>query len=82
MVTLVPMTAESVVKDLWKKLKSPKRKQEVKQFLRDVRDGKVATTKRECLAAAKRKFGLDIDWSVILPLIIQYLPLLLSLLGK
>ena len=69
------------LKVLWKRLRFPKRKLEVKQFLRDVRDGKVGTTKKACLAEAKRRFGLDLDWSVILPLIIQYLPVLLSLLG-
>lgn len=70
---------EAEVKLLWRPLK-PARRAEVKKFLREIPSGIYGTGRRDVMRTAKQKFGPTLDWATILPLLLKYLPMLLSLL--
>ena len=64
----------------WKAIRGRLRRKEVAMFLRNIAYGGWGHTKRDILASAKKEFGMDLDWKVILPVIVAYLPTLLDLL--
>ena len=66
---------------LWLKIK-PAQRGRVKEFLCDVVDGLHGQGKSEIIRAARLQLGPSIDWAVVLPLLLKYLPVLLSLIAK